>query len=165
MRPLTRLAMLTLCLSTRTVAAHASSNVPSEAIGPVLQTADRLAAAVRSRSLDGIMSFVAPDGIPCLDDKISRKEVEHQLRTRGTWLNSYFFEPQIFRLQFADGLTPVSFAEFLASAKDLRVLQPAKQNSQFPCAIFVASNLQFRATFCFMRRGRRWYLGDLPNCG
>jgi hypothetical protein len=59
----------------------------------------------------------------------------------------------------------MSFAEFPAIARDLRVTVPAKQNPRFPCVTFAASNIELGASFCFRRHGHRWVLGDLPNCG
>ncbi len=154
-----------LWMGTANAWANGRGGAASGSNASVFKAADELAAAVRSRNVEAILLFVAPDGVPCIDATVSRKDVEKQLRTHGTWLNAYFLEPDAFKHKFADGLTPMSFAEFLATARDLRVTMPAKQHPRFPCVTFAASNIEFRASFCFRRYGHRWVLGDLPNCG
>src|SRR5690348_10937761 len=76
---------------------------------PVLAASNELVAAVRARDVQRLLHLVASDGVPCVDANVSREEVERQLRTRGSWLNAYFFEPEVFKQKFADPFTPISF--------------------------------------------------------
>jgi hypothetical protein len=131
----------------------------------LLSAADELAAAVRARDVQRLLRLVAADGVPCIDANVSRKHLEKQLGTRGSWLNAYFLGPEVFKQKFANPLTPMSFAEFLAVARDLRTTLSDRQFPKFPCVRFTASNIKYAPNFCFRRHGNRWVLGDLPNCG
>ena len=140
------------------------SSRPAEKSASVLKAADELAAAVRARDLTALLRFVAPDGVPCIDSAVSQQELAKQLRTRDTWLGAYFFAPERFNQEFASPYIPMSFAEFLAAARELRSTVPGGQDQRYPCVRFVASNMEWSPEFCFRRYRGRWVLGDLPNC-
>jgi len=152
------------CVAINYESASATPGRPSEKGGSVLRAADELAAAVRARDLDALLRLVAPDGVPCDDGMVSRQELKNQLRATGTWLGAYFFAPEVFKQKYADAITPTSFPEFLATARDLRVTVPGKQDPRYPCVRFLARNIEWAPEFCFRRVRDRWVLGDLPNC-
>jgi len=137
---------------------------PAESTASVLKVADELAAAVRARDIDALLRFLPP-GVLCIDSPVSRQEIEKELRREDSWLAAYFFRPDTFRKRFADLLVPMSFAEFLDTARDLRVTTPGKQDKHFPCVLFSAANIKPGHSFCLQQYGRRWVFRDLPGCG
>ena len=164
MRPLITLLAGVLLLGAGTGAVKAADTVPThtDENGSVLGAADRLANAVRKRDVKSFLELVAPDGVPCIDSKVSR--TEKQLRTRDTWLGAYFFAPDVFRARYADLARPISFAEFLATAQDLHVTA-ATRDQRYPCVRFSARNIKWKPHFCFERKSGHWFLRELPNCG
>ena len=152
------------CVAMNYESASAAPDSPSEKGGSVLKAADELAAAVRARDLDALLRLVAPDGVPCIDSMVSRQELKRQLRAPDTFLGAYFFAPEVFKTQFADPLTKISFAEFVATAREVRVTVSGKQHPLHTCVHFTASNIESTPLFCFRRVRDRWVLGDLPNC-
>jgi hypothetical protein len=133
--------------------------------GSVLRATDELAAAVRARDRDALLRLVALDGVPCTDGVLSRQELRKQLRANGTWLGAYLFAPDVFREKFADPLTPISFAEFLDTARDPHVRVSGKQDRRRTCVRFIAPNMEWAPEFCFRWVRGRWVLGDVPSCG
>jgi len=169
MRPMTQLFVGVLFLGFGTQQAWASGAADgiasSTGDASVLSAAYQLADAVRTRDVSAFLRLVAREGVPCIDSIVSRQELEKQLRARDTWLGAYFFAPEVFREKFADLARPISFAEFLATARDLRVTTRATKDERYPCVRFSASNVKSRPYFCFQRNSDRWVLRELPNCG
>ncbi len=128
----------------------------------VLGAATKLVEAVRARSVEGIVAFADDEGIPCVDSVVPRAEFARQLRTKGTWLNAYFLDPAAFRAKFADRLYAVSFADLVTQdGFSLRVMP--EQHPQLTYVQF-SSSTGASAELCFALKGKRWVLGDLPNC-
>jgi hypothetical protein len=111
------------------------------------------------------MRLVPLKGMRCLDDFMSRQELRKQVRAHDTWLGAYFFAPVVFKEKFADRAYPTSFAEFLATAQDLRVTVQGHVMPRRTCVRFEASNAGRPHSFCFKQIEARWVLAALPNCG
>lgn len=130
----------------------------------VIEAAHAFARAVRARDVGSVMRFIDRDGVTCVDSAVPRVEVERQLRTDGTWLRSYFFDPAHFRAKFADLLHSVSFAELVESPRDLTIAVPAGQGEEVVCVNFVRKSTLSEAQLCFLWKHERWVLAELPNC-
>ena len=153
------------CLLAANPSAVAAPQSASQMDASVLAAADELAAAVRAQDRGAFLRLVGPQGVRCIGDVVSRQELRKELRAGDTWFGAYFFAPQAFREKFADAAYPTSFAEFLATARDLRVTAVGNGTPLRTCVRFVAANIKPAHLFCFTRVGRRWVLGTLPNCG
>lgn len=128
----------------------------------VLKAATEFVEAVRARSVDRIVALADDGGIPCVDSVVSKAEFERQLRTKGTWLNAYFLDPELYRAKFADLLDKVSFAELMAQPGFSMRVYP-DQPPQFTCVRF-STSAGTTAELCFAFKGGRWVLSSLPNC-
>jgi len=128
----------------------------------ILEAATKLVEAVRARSVERIVAFADDGGIPCVDSVVPRADFARQLRTKGTWLNAYFLDQAAFRAKFADRLHSVSFAELVTQDGFSMRIRP-EQDPRFPCVRF-SSSTGASAELCVALKGKRWVLGDLPNC-
>ena len=166
MRTMTPILLAVLLSSGGTNAsARGTSGSTSRSNISLLKAADELASAVRARDVSALLRFVPPNGIPCSDSPVTRRDFEKQLRTPDiSWLGAYFLAPETFRRKFADPMFPESFAEFLATNRNVHVAVLDDQDRRSPCVTFLAGDVESPHSFCFRRYGRRWVLADLPNC-
>ena len=166
MRTMTSIWLLALLSSGSNAAAHRTSKSTPRSNTSLLKAADEFASAVRARDVSALLRFVPQNGIPCSDSPVTRRDLEKQLRTPDTsWLGAYFLAPETFRKKFADPMFPESFAEFLATNRNVHVAVLDDQDRRSPCVTFLAGNVESAHSFCFRRYGHRWVLADLPNCG
>ena len=164
MRTMTSILLVALLSSGSNASARSTSKSTSRSNTSLLKAADELASAVRARDVSALLRFVPPNGIACIDSPVTRRDLEKQLRTPDTFLGAYFLAPETFRRKFASPMFPESFAEFLATNRDIRVTVPDDQDRRSPCVNFLAGNVESAHFFCFRRYGHRWVPADLPNC-
>jgi hypothetical protein len=126
--------------------------------------AKRLAEAVRARSAERILSFVAASGVACVDAIVSRAEVEQDLRSPDTWLYAYFLDGPMFRNRHADRYYKASLAEIVAG-NDWEVEVLRDRPPDFPCVHFLRkADPSVWAEICFAWRRHGWVFAGLPNC-
>jgi hypothetical protein len=137
----------------------------------IVRLAARLRKAITDRDVPGVMTLVGPRGIPCIDDVIARKRIEHDLRDRTSRLHALLFDGESLRSRHADAGVTESWREMFLAHPDTDVLvtfqlSPGQDPWSWPCAEFIATDEGPPRVVCFARQSGRWSIIDsLYECG
>jgi hypothetical protein len=135
----------------------------------VVAAAHQIVEAVREKAPGRILAHVASGGIPCIDSVVPRAKFKADIEAKGTWYNSYFFDPAVFNEKFRDLATPTSLAELVANGKDLQYKVqfqkfPTASSFSNPCVMITASDRKGKHVLCFYVEGGQFWLRDGPKC-
>lgn len=160
---------LALCVGIAPVGS-AEGQSPAEVEKEIEAVVARLRAAILARDVEGVLSFVFAEGMPCTDSMISKDTFRRDLRDGGSYLYSRLFDSSMLKSKYSSVGHSRSLLDFFRennAAKAVISFQsyPGKAPYAFPCANF-SEGEDLPLSFCFFKRRGRWWLTDsLYECG
>lgn len=150
-------------------------------IDEVMKIGAELQRAIRKHDVQGILRYVARDGMTCGDGTMSKEEVRDDLETPGTRAYAYLFDAATFNARYRTyddvDMDTKSIAEVLAAPGDapMKVNFPThgtgKKDLNSPCLVFgIGGSLERGGApvLCFRPhkgKGPQWVLeGGLYEC-